>query len=474
MKENSFLKNKKNFIPIIGIVVAVVILLIIYITVFNNSKNVFLRAINKEYNKLNEKFEEVLNSDIVKSSKNNSVSSKIKFDFDVDVDKSLIMGSDYEAIIDEINKLNFEFDGVTDSKNKKFNYDLKVLSDDEKLINVLAYGKDKSVYFELKNIFDKYIEVPVEEYDKLFDDQTKNIDKVQYISKIVKNSFLNNLNEKDFTKKSVYTYLNGKKVKTNKITYKLSEKSVMKLTKKVLMDLKNNEKFIKECSNLTEKSTKEIKSSIDQAITNLSDELKDADSDYKIELSLYTKGLFNKSVKYEINIIDDDSLTITYSNYKNVKVIELYNNDEKVLTSKTIKIGKEKYKTSIKISTIEITINSNITDKKSTHKISLEANKTKFITGSLITTSKEVKKGKQYKNSFNFNIFVENNGTNLASLKMNGTNDIKIGTKVSIPNLNNSIKYNEMTSENLNTIMSNLMNDEEINKILNNYTNYSE
>ena len=56
--------------------------------------------------------------------------------------------------------------------------------------NVFAYGQKEKIYIELKNLFDKYIEVPVKEYDTIFE-SSENLEDSKYIVKTVKDSFLN-------------------------------------------------------------------------------------------------------------------------------------------------------------------------------------------------------------------------------------------------------------------------------------------
>lgn len=470
-KEQEYVKNnKKIIISFISILILLVALFAIYNFIFCNPKNIFLRAVNSQYQKLDNQLDKIVNSDINESAKNKTISTNSKLDFDLKMNEDLMSGTNYEDLIEEINKLNLEMDTVIDNKNKKFSYDIKAKYENNDLINVLAYGQEKSIYFELKDLFDKYIEIPVEEYDALFE-ANESIDDSRYIIKTAKDSFLNNLEEKDFIKTSTKTDVNGKSVNTKKITYSLDEKKALKLVKAVLTDLKENKKFIEKCANVTGKDKKDVKESIQDAIENIEDEIEYViDSDEKVELSVYIEGILNKVVKYEMRFIsDDEKISLSYSSYKDVTIIEVTQDNEKLLTSKTTKESKDTYKTMATIDSIDVVIDSKISDTENTHKYTItEENADMKISGELTTTNKEVKKNKEYNGNVKFSLKINAEDEEVASIVVNGKSTSKIGQKVKIPDLNDSVLYDQLTENDLNTIMKNLVKNENMMNFINN------
>lgn len=468
--------KKKIIIPIVIILILVVALFVIYNFMINNSKNVFLRAVNTEYQKLDNKIDELLNNNINKVSTDKTISANYKFDFEVNMNDDLILGTNYDEMLEEINKLNLEMNTIIDNKNKEFSYDINLKSENDSLLNVLAYGQKKNIYIELKDLFDKYIEVPIEEYDAIFEGN-ETVDDSRYIVKTVKDSFLNHLNEKDFIKTSTKTDINGKKVNTKKITYSLNEKKALTLTKTVLSELKENKKFIEKCASITGKDKEDIKETIEDAINDLKDELEYSDnSDETIELSVYTEGFLNKVVKYELRFIsDDEKVTLTYSNYKNVTIIEVYHDDEKLLTSKTTKEAKDTYQTKVSVESIEMVINSKITDTKNIHTYTLTEEESNIkIAGKLSTTNKEVKKNKEYNGNLKLTASVNVEDEELASFVVNNKSVIKIGEDLTLPNFDKSVSYNEITSDDYTTIMNNLNNNKKLMEFITKISSYTD
>ncbi len=173
--------SKKIIVPIVVILIFLVALFAIYNFVFCNSKSIFLRAINSEYQKLDDKLNKITNSDLNTMAKNKAIKANYTFDIDINAD-NIVAGTNYEGLIDEINKLNFEMNTGVDNKNKKFSYNIKANYEQDNLINVFTYGQKEKIYIELKDLFDKYIEVPVKEYDTIFE-SSENLEDSKYIVK---------------------------------------------------------------------------------------------------------------------------------------------------------------------------------------------------------------------------------------------------------------------------------------------------
>ena len=88
--------SKKIIIPIVVILIFLVALFAIYNFVFCNSKSIFLRAINSEYQKLDDKLNKITNSDLNTMAKNKAIKANYTFDIDINAD-DIVAGTNMKA-----------------------------------------------------------------------------------------------------------------------------------------------------------------------------------------------------------------------------------------------------------------------------------------------------------------------------------------------------------------------------------------
>lgn len=464
-------KKSNKWIFIIGGIAAILaVLIIIYQVFFNSPKNIFLRAINDEYQKLNNQISELSNNEIYRKSKKQAIANQYKFNIDMNVDDSLISGSGYDKIIDQINQLDLEINSNIDRKNKKMNYEFLLNQKNNSLLEVDLYAKEKSFYLQLKDLLDKYIEIPVEEYDELFNTD-QSIDDTKYLLKTFKDTVLNQLDKKDFTTNKVKTMINEKEIKTTKISYQLNIKKALVISKNTLKDLKSNSKFIKKMARVSGKTEDEIKKDIDASIKDIQIELKGVkEDDIPIEISIYTTGIFQTAVKYEISITSDkdEKIMLTYSDYQDIKKLDIKENSEQLLTLTSKKNSKNEYQTKAKIDTWELDVISKITNEKKTHQYKITENETNMsISGKIVSENKTVKKSKEYKGKINISLHFDiSDQKDVFVLNLNETSNTKIGEKTTLPSLDHSISYKNLTEEEYSTIMNNITKNKNLMKFL--------
>lgn len=452
--------EKKKVGIIDGIVVAIIaILCIICFVVLSSSKNIFLKAVNHEYQRLDNQLANLSNRDIFQKSKDKTVSTNYKLDFDINVKDDLLSGSDYEKMIDEINQLNLEMNGSMDRKNKTFAYNVAINHDKDHLIDLGVYAKEKSIYLELKDLFSKYIEFPIEEYDEMFESNTSTNDS-RYVLKTIKNAFLDNLDKKDFVQTKEKIELNGKSISTKKITYAFNEKKALEVTQKALEDLKGNSKFIKKAATITGKKESEFKESLNDSLKEVQTELKNAKDDQEmIEISVYTTGLFHRGVKYEVAIKEDsETMLLSYSNYKNIVQVDALEGSNTVFTAKITKESKNHYKTVATMDTLQFEMTSVLSKEKNTHDYKIvESQSDMTISGTFTTENKTVKRNKEYSGNVTItcNMSVQDQ-KDLIKFTVNGKSNTKIGEKITLPTIDKSLKYKEISENDYYEIMNNL------------------
>ena len=209
-------KKKSKKIFLVGIVAIILVcLFLVYILVFNKPKNIFLNSINNEY----KKFDEFVDSNL-KNLKNSDEAKTISGNFTFDLDASFddgIIDEDVSALLEELNKLSIKANYGYDKKNKLLSYDISALYDNDSLLSVAIYGSESKLYMELKNLFDKYIEIPIDDYDVLFQDSDSNIENSKYIIDTIKSSILNNMKAKDFKSSNATILIGSKEIKKSPI-----------------------------------------------------------------------------------------------------------------------------------------------------------------------------------------------------------------------------------------------------------------
>ena len=468
--------NKKGLIVTLALVAVLIIGLVVVSLICNKPKNIFLKNINNEYKKFNSI---LVKNDIPDI---NSIKSSLDFDFNISVNelfKSELSEEDIE-LLNEINALNFKMDMSADKEKQLFNLFMDIKYDKDSLINFNAYGKPNSVYFDLKDLYDKYIEIPVEEYATYFEETDANIDDVEYVIERVKDSLLNNLDSKDFSKTSEKINIDDKDIKTTKVTYTLTESKLTNILINVLKELKEDSKFMDKISILSNTSVDELKKEFDEMINQLNDELKDADTKDELLISVYTKGIMNEAIKYSIQSDDE---VISYTNYKDVKTVEFKDSETTYLILTNVKNDDETYKTEITMDTVKIIIDSKIENNIWTNNYKLvESESMMQISGEYTYKTEEINK-EEYKEDLKLTMSIGASGISIINMDITAKGTTKYNEEVSLPDLSNKVLYNKLTEKDTNKILQNLMSNEKLVDFINtidelsvedNYDDYEE
>ena len=464
------IKDNKLFI-ISGVLALVLVALYFgYNRIYNSSKMIFLRSINKEYKELENLFSDYTDNKIYKLADEDNFLTEEELNFKIKTDDSIV-DNDTKGIIDEVNDLKINVKSGVDRKNKQMLANLALLSEEDNLINVSMYLTKEKLYYELKDLLDKYIEIPIENYDDMFNSNTEKLDDTKYITRTLKDTILENLEEKDFKTSKQKVTIDSKKINTKKIYYVLNEKRFINLSKKVIIDLKENKKFISKISSITKKES-EIKEGLTKSINNIDSQLKknEFSEKAKITFAVYTKGFSNETIKYEM-IVDnnEEEVGISYIKSGKIKEVNLISDGINILKVKTTKKDNKNSQTVVTlVSAAKMTIDTKHEDNKvkNSFVISFIGSNDFGIKGNLISEMKEKTKNKKYTQTVKFDISMESSNIELINFQMNLKSNIKKVNKLDIPKISNSIKYSELTDEDLNTIINNLSKNEKLIKLI--------
>lgn len=303
-------KPKKKGLLIGGIIVAVAVIVafvLIYFLVLTNPKFIFSKTIDKLFTVDSQNYDSM------------KVSTKLKADIDLE-------DATYETELAEIEKCAITFGAQMDVKNKQEIVDLGLEYDNQEVIDARVYYDDGEMYAYLEDIFDKYIELDMDEeskaaLDEVFETVTseENMKNTEKALAIVRDELKTQIKENgEFEKKKDKIEIGEDEVKVTKSTVTISEKQSYKIAGNILSNLAENEEFL-DCF---EDET------IDNELEELAETMEKNKTEGKgnIKVSLYTKGLLNnKLVAVDAQIyVPEEETTIVASVIKEDEDIYSY------------------------------------------------------------------------------------------------------------------------------------------------------
>lgn len=475
--ENPKQKKEKPVIlyAIIGVLIVACILLGLYRYIWNSPKNVFLKAMNDGYKSMENSFEDLMNVNLDE----NRSTAMYTYDYDFDIKtKDEYATTEIKEMLDEINKLNMKMQAGVDFNKKEMSFLFQTNYDKSSMLEFSLFGTNSQLYLELKDLFDKYIKIPVEDYDELFEQNSDNmLEESKYFASALKDAFLDNLSKDDFVSTKEKLTIDDKNINTTKISYVLTEKKMLEIEKLIIEDLLEDTKFIKVTSTLTSAEEADVKTSLEDMLEEIEESIEYiVETDEKIELNVYTTGISNTVLRYEIVIDSPDSKSgLSYTDYKGVKSIALSSEEEEVLTINISKLENDIKKIEVIMDTFNLKIEGKTIDGEAMYSYSLteELSDLEF-TGAITSKETEVTKDKEYKEVISITGIL-NVGTEKDIITMSATSNVvtKFVDKLEMPDVSNSIDYTELTEEDMNSILSKLMENETLNLFVENIISIS-
>ena len=272
-------KPKKKGLMITGIIAAVVVvaLVLLYFLVLTSPKFIFGKTIDKFLAVETENYESV------------KIDTKIKAEVDLE-------DPTYQAQLAEIEKYTLKAGVQMDAEAKKEIVDLGLENDNQAVIDAQVYYNDGDMYAYLEGLFDKYIEIDMDEttkaeLDEIFEsvtseENTKNSEKAVAI---IRDELKAQIKENgEFEKKKDTITVGKEEVKATKSTLTISEKQLWKIATNMLSNLAENEEFV-ECfeDETIEEDLKELAELMEENKT---------EGKGNVKISLYTKGLLNNKL----------------------------------------------------------------------------------------------------------------------------------------------------------------------------------
>ena len=329
--------KKKGSKAIIFIIIGAVLLIACFVLAFvllinKKPKDVFSKAIDN----VEKSLVSSLNTDY------DTMSSNLYFKTDVSVDDE-----ENNAMFQVLNKIGIDLTYEIDNKNKISNMELNVKYDGNDALNMDGTIQDDYVYVRLS---DKQKYARVNEKVNFENTNVKDIDKlVSGVAKSLKSSLKNEY----FKKEKTSIKINGKTTKVNKNTLMLDNKTGQEIAINFLTNLKNDKDFIKVYSSIIGSDESDVISELNDSINDYKNS--DSLSDDKMMISIYTKGINQEFVKFEIDYNDlilsvvkeKDNKYVVYTNQSGKEEalgsVTITNKDNKKLYNVEVTDGSEKY-----------------------------------------------------------------------------------------------------------------------------------
>lgn len=459
--------SKKGLFLVIGAAIALLVSVFFVYTKISNPKSIFIKSINKEY----AKFEKKLDSFLVEKKDLKSFIVSDEMNFKLDIDKSLL-NDETNKMIEEINKLSIKDEIGMDLKNKKMLFTLNTLYGKDDLLNIGAYVVNEKAYFELKGLYDKYIEIPVDGFNELFEmgnSTSLSKDDLKYLLSKTKDAVINNLDSKKFKKSSAKITVNKKEIKANKITYTLTNKSFNELAVKALEDIKGDSKYIKILAKSTGLDEKEIKEELTNAIKNVKESKSEVDDDTKINISVYTKGLNNKSAGLDFEVVSEgESYKIAYYINGKEKELKLMQGKE-TFVSATIIDNKATIRFNAQGQELVLNVTKKEEKNKITYDYDINIAGAKLSGKVILDTIKDNKDG-----SGEVKVTVTASMMGIINLEVSDHLKIEYTDEIKLPDTSNSISYDELSEDDYNSIMEKLYNNEAFKSLMQGLMSYQE
>lgn len=397
--EKKFDEKKKGKIGLIICMLLVVVVaaaLCTYFMINSKPKNILKKYVDKIEFRESEKLENV--------KAETKITAKINTN-----DK------DTQSILDEIAKCSLKFGTQLDVKDKVEIVNLGLDYDNQNVVDAKIVYKN-NLYIYLNEIFDKYIKFDIEDeevqknFEKIFNELAKedlmdNSKEIVDITKRFLNDKINSLDNNIENEKTKLT-INGKEKTAKKITVSLSMKEFATYTSEYLEKLAECKAYA------SDMDTKNM-------LRTAAESLKTVDFNEKdgIKLNLYTEGLNNNFVCFELEVfIEEEGM--------NVKL-------------QVLKEDKNTYKYTISMSGQGVNIDA--------------------VTGT-IKIEEEIKNKKQQKGKVTFTAKVAEMLTQ--GLKINGEvcieYNVQTNTGIDNENVENNIKATDLTQDDIDGILEKL------------------
>ncbi len=464
------MKNSKKGISKIAILIIVVAVLVIaavvLLLIVNSPKVVINTALDKLSSNINKISTDATYSSITGNGDSPyQVEANLKIDSDLNDD---VLG-DYEEIQNIINDSDIDLDFKNDSKNEYATLNLKYNYNDKNALDLTGYLDEDDIYIYIQDIFDKYIHTETEYTDYV--ENANKVTKDDYVYLIDKclSAFKDNISDEYIDSSKETIDLDGSKVSATKNTLLITEMKKDGAFDDIIDEIKDDTKAMDILTNIMSSEDDSYDTAdIEEKLEDLKDSIKNNEND--IVLSIYTTGITNKAVMYEVSATDEDGnitemkcMLLDDDKYDQ-KIVMTAEDTEIIITSK--EVSEDNYDINMTVGEdISINLNGEISDNSIDLDYTLNTKQDSedyTITGNVsVDTTKATN---EITKKINLSAATEDLGTLKLSL------DVTLSKLDSLEKENisksNIVESDELTSTDSEKILTNLMKNEAIADII--------
>lgn len=297
--ENVDNKKKSKKGKIVGFGVLALLFVIGFIVGFK------IYELSKPYNI----YSSLINSALKSSKFENHENYKVDFNFNVKAEDSELDDTTKEIL----NSMNYSGTNFISVKEKYMIANYTIKNDSNTLLDMNMYYKNGIAYLGLGELFDKLIEIPLdEENSKKVNDLFLNINSsnIEVILREIKNAFEDAIKDEKIVKEKTTLDIDGKSVNVVNNKLVIDKSNEERISKKLSDYLKNSDDFLDNFS-------KEFGVSKEDIISFLEDDSYTSEEDYKVVINLYTNGILNNFVSAKIEFIENDEKIVDFEFNKN-------------------------------------------------------------------------------------------------------------------------------------------------------------
>ncbi len=434
-KKNKRSKWKFIIISVLVLVAVGIGLFVGYTKLTSNPVAIYKKAINDLY--------ELANKNLLEANKSKLDINPTKDPFTINLDAK------FSSSIPELKP----FEGIRynvslglDYANKEGSVALGLSNKNNEVLKLLASVIDEKAYLSSDDLIDKVLELG--DYDIFSEIDLDALDEIDFslkdadtLLKEYKDILISYLDKDKFTMSNETVTLYGKKQKTKKITYKVDEKELQKLTEHILTETSKNTKILDIISNLSNTSVSELKDALKEI------DVSELTFDGELEIVVYADA-WNNIVG--ITFSYDDTEYVRYEAKGDEYKITIEAEAEKILlegNDKDLKITA--YEAKEKIFTLTYSYSKDI-------KITLDVD----YEGTTINGTIELKNMKSTNKSLSSDIKLDFKASFMNqdySFTFDGSYSIEKG-EIDVVNPKNSIYYEDLSEEDVMKMYTNLQN----------------
>ena len=440
-------KDTKTLLASITIIVLFLFLLIVTFMYFNSPRRKFVNHFTKFYNQIVEKSSSNNTNNILK---NNIVGIKGETSINWDIEEGLI---DEEQkileIINMIKKIDLSYDYKEDKNNNRasLSFDSKIANED--FIKLEALTQKNKIYFNLKNLLDKYYYIDYEFTSLLSVIDEKD---TKYVLNILKDVIVDKVTSDYFSSEKTTVKINNIDERAEKVTLELDDKLLKDIFITIIDELKNDKKamdILVEYNKIEKEEMIEIFNAAKEALTQVP-----STSNQKYTYNMYLQS--SKVLKQEIIV---GTTSIEYFTYNNVYEIKILDNAVEQLS---LKLEQKDNQTIISGNVASMfTLNGTYVDGKldlSVGVMGVEMAKLNVITTENVSDSK-------FDTTLNATLKISEGETEMLTINIDLKNTISKEKAIDEKDVTNSVNAEDITEEDQETLTNNLMKLPLINKI---------